>query len=404
MVGTTNIGLTYKPTDISDRGTIVLRSCNIKNGKIDLDDLVRVNTPIKENQYIENNDILICARNGSRALVGKCALLEDIQEKTSFGAFMAVFRTECYRYLYYYFNTSFFRSFFDSDDSKQINQVTQATLRDSLIPLPPFSEQVRITEQLETTIEVLDLINERVEATSEIISHIKSKILDLAIQGKLVPQNPEDEPAAILLDRIRAEKEELIKAGKIKRDKKESVIFKGEDNSYYEKVGNNIKNIADKIPFEIPESWTFVRLEDILDYEQPTPYIVKSIDYKDDYQTPVLTAGKSFIIGYTNETYGIKTELPVIIFDDFTTDSKYVDFPFKVKSSAMKILTAKEKLINTKFAYYAMQVVECDNYNHKRYWISEFSKKLIPLPPKNEQVKIVNAIEELYKYIEQSLN
>lgn len=404
MVGTTNIGLTYKPTDISDRGTIVLRSCNIKNGKIDLDDLVRVNTPIKENQYIENNDILICARNGSRALVGKCALLEDIQEKTSFGAFMAVFRTECYRYLYYYFNTSFFRSFFDSDDSKQINQVTQATLRDSLIPLPPFSEQVRITEKLETTIEVLDLINERVEATSEIISHIKSKILDLAIQGKLVPQNPDDEPASVLLDRIRAEKEELIKAGKIKRDKKESVIFKGEDNSYYEKVGNNIKNIADKIPFEIPESWTFVRLEDILDYEQPTPYIVKSIDYKDDYQTPVLTAGKSFIIGYTNETYGIKTELPVIIFDDFTTDSKYVDFPFKVKSSAMKILTAKEKLINTKFAYYAMQVVECDNYNHKRYWISEFSKKLIPLPPKNEQVKIVNAIEELYKYIEQSLN
>lgn len=96
--------------------------------------------------------------------------------------------------------------------------------------------------------------------------------------------------------------------------------------------------------------------------------------------------------------------MPVIIFDDFTTDSKYVDFPFKVKSSAMKILTAKEKLINTKFAYYAMQVVECDNYNHKRYWISEFSKKLIPLPPKNEQVKIVNAIEELYKYIEQSLN
>ena len=119
---------------------------------------------------------------------------------------------------------------------------------------------------------------------------------------------------------------------------------------------------------------------------------------------PVLTAGKSFIIGYTNETDGIKTELPVIIFDDFTTDSKYVDFSFKVKSSAMKILTADEKLIDIKYAYYAMQVVECDNYNHKRYWISEFSKKLIPLPPKAEQAKIVDAIEELYKYIEQSLS
>lgn len=158
------------------------------------------------------------------------------------------------------------------------------------------------------------------------------------------------------------------------------------------------------MPFDIPESWTFVRLEDVLDYEQPTPYIVNSTDYKEDYQTPVLTAGKSFIIGYTNETDGIKTELPVIIFDDFTTDSKYVDFPFKVKSSAMKILTADEKFIDIKYAYYAMQVVECDNYNHKRYWISEFSKKLIPLPPKAEQAKIVDAIEELYKYIEQSLS
>lgn len=96
--------------------------------------------------------------------------------------------------------------------------------------------------------------------------------------------------------------------------------------------------------------------------------------------------------------------MPVIIFDDFTTDSKYVDFPFKVKSSALKILTAEEKLIKIKFAYYAMQVVECDNYNHKRYWISEFSKKLIPLPPEAEQAKIVKAIEELYKYIEQTLS
>lgn len=174
--------------------------------------------------------------------------------------------------------------------------------------------------------------------------------------------------------------------------------------SYYEKIGETIVDISDEVPFEIPENWSFVRLEDVIEYEQPTSYIVKSIDYKDEYQTPVLTAGKSFIIGYTNETDGIKTELPVIIFDDFTTDSKYVDFPFKVKSSAMKILTADEKLIDIKFAYFSMQVVECDNYNHKRYWISEFSKKLIPLPPKSEQLKIVDTIEDLFKYIEQSLS
>ena len=99
------------------------------------------------------------------------------------------------------------------------------------------------------------------------------------------------------------------------------------------------------MPCAIPNNWTFVRLENVLIYEQPTPYIVESTDYNNSYPTPVLTAGKSFIIGYTNETSGIKTNLPVIIFDDFTTESKYVDFPFKVKSSAMKILTTEQKML-----------------------------------------------------------
>ena len=88
----------------------------------------------------------------------------------------------------------------------------------------------------------------------------------------------------------------------------------------------------------MPEGWTVSTLEEIIDYEQPQAYIVQSTDYKSQYKIPVLTAGKSFIIGYTNESEGVFTNLPVIIFDDFTTDSKFVDFPFKVKSSAMKIL------------------------------------------------------------------
>ena len=282
--------------------------------------------------------------------------------------------------------------------------LSSKALHKILVPLPTINEQQNIVDKLDYIFDCISDLDIQKDNFLSLVDLVKSKILDLAIQGKLVPQDPNDEPASLLLERIRAEKEELIKAGKIKRDKKESVIFKGEDNSYYEKIGENIVDISDEVPFKIPENWSLVRLEDVLEYEQPTPYIVKSTDYKDDYQTPVLTAGKSFIIGYTNETDGIKTELPVIIFDDFTTDSKYVDFPFKVKSSAMKILTADEKLIDIKYAYYAMQVVECDNYNHKRYWISEFSKKLIPLPPKAEQSKIVDAIEELYKYIEQSLS
>lgn len=141
-------------------------------------------------------------------------------------------------------------------------------------------------------------------------------------------------------------------------------------------------------------AWAMVALEDILDYEQPTKYIVESIDYDDSYSTPVLTAGKTFLLGKTNETSGIfKESLPVIIFDDFTTASKYVDFPFKVKSSAMKILHAKNERINIKYVYYAIQNLDFPINEHKRYWISEYSKLQIPLPPLDVQQQIVAELD-----------
>ena len=134
-------------------------------------------------------------------------------------------------------------------------------LRTTLLPIAPITEQNRIVEKLENLLRKVDLINYDCDELDTLIKAVKSKILDLAIRGQLVPQDPNDEPASVLLERIRAEKEELIKAGKIKRDKKESIIFKGDDNSYYEKIGSTIKNIDDSIPFEIPENWCFIRLK-----------------------------------------------------------------------------------------------------------------------------------------------
>lgn len=266
MVGTTSIGLTYKPTEVKETGTIVLRSCNIKNGKIDFADLVRVQADIRENQYIYENDILICARNGSQSLVGKCAIMQDLPEAASFGAFMAVFRSICNQYVYYYFNTALFRSSFSNDDSKQINQVTQAILRDTLIPLPPFAEQTRIVAKLHEILSLADFINDGTEQIEMIITKAKSKILDLAIRGQLVPQDPDDEPASVLLERIRAEKEELIKQGKLKRDKKESVIFRGEDNSYYLRTGELVESLEDWDFEELPDSWSVCCLGELCDY------------------------------------------------------------------------------------------------------------------------------------------
>ena len=160
MIGSTNIGLTYKPEDIIENGTMVLRSSNIVNGKIDLSDLVRVKTSIRDNQYMEENDILICARNGSKALVGKCAIFSGISERASFGAFMAVYRTAFFKYVYYFLNSNTFRSTFNSDDTKQINQLTQDMIKNSLIPLPPFEEQLRIVETIENVFAQLDAIVE----------------------------------------------------------------------------------------------------------------------------------------------------------------------------------------------------------------------------------------------------
>lgn len=149
MIGTTNIGLTYRPTDIEPDGVIVLRSCNIVNEQIDLSDLVRVKTTIRENQYVQKNDILICARNGSRSLVGKCALISDFGEAASFGAFMAIYRTEYFEYIVHYLRSSFFRSVFDDSNSTAINQLTQDMLKRAIVPFPPLSEQHRIAETIE---------------------------------------------------------------------------------------------------------------------------------------------------------------------------------------------------------------------------------------------------------------
>ena len=242
--------------------------------------------------------------------------------------------------------------------------ISKEKIVETLLPLPPFNEQKRIVNEVEKWFSIIDKIESGTIELESYVKHTKSKILDLAISGKLVPQDPNDEPAIELLKRINPD-------------------FQPCDNSHY---GN------------LPQGWAVCHLEDILDYEQPQAYIVSSTDYSDEYETPVLTAGKSFIIGYTNETNGICDRLPVIIFDDFTTDSKLVDFPFKVKSSAMKILRTKGE-INIDYIAYYMSITRLIGDTHKRYWISEYSKLLIPIPPYQEQLQIVETIETIFDKI-----
>ena len=240
-------------------------------------------------------------------------------------------------------------------------KLSQDNLNKIPIALPPLYEQIRIVAKLKYWFSFVDCIEYNKGNLQDTIKQVKSKVLDLAIHGKLVPQAPMDESASELLKRINPKAEITC------------------DNGHYQKL---------------PEGWAICQLDNIVSYEQPTPYIVKSTDYDDTYTTPVLTAGKSFIIGHTNETNGIYEKLPCIIFDDFTTDSKLVDFPFKVKSSAMKILQVKED-INIEYIAMFMSITRLIGDTHKRYWISEYSKIEIPIPPKNEQDRIVKKVRLL---------
>ncbi|MGL2778281.1 restriction endonuclease subunit S [Helicobacter pylori] len=152
--------------------------------------------------------------------------------------------------------------------------------------------------------------------------------------------------------------------------------------------------------FTTPSNWQRVRLGDILSYEQPTKFLVATTQYLQKGFTPILTAGKTFILGYTNDKHGIYTNIPVIIFDDFTTDSKMVNFPFKVKSSAIKILSLRDNnQADLKYIYEKLTLLKHQVTDHKRYWIDEFSNIEILLPPLNEQIAIANVLSDVDHYL-----
>ena len=141
-----------------------------------------------------------------------------------------------------------------------VDTITISTAMNYLFLLPPLHEQKIIVSKINDLLSLVNIIESDKSTLQTTIQLTKSKILDLANRGKLVPQNTDDDPASVLLDRIRTEKEELIKQGKIKRDKKESVIYKGDDNSYYEKIGDTVTCIDEELPFELPDGWAWIRL------------------------------------------------------------------------------------------------------------------------------------------------
>ena len=276
----------------------LLRITDIQNGCVNWDTVPFTSTDEPE-KYLLHKDDIVFARTG--ATVGKSFLITDLPYASVYASYLIRIRLIngiSANYIYHFFNSyCYWEQVTDKAVGVGQPNCNGTALRELFIPLPSQAEQIRIVPVADNLLKIVDTITSEQESLSELIQTTKSKILDLAIRGKLVAQDPNDEPASVLLKRIRAEKEELIKQGKIKRDKKESVIFKGDDNSYYEKVGNKLNCIDEEIPFKLPEGWAFIRLKtawklisgrdlspsDYNDKNNGIPYITGASNFKNGH-------------------------------------------------------------------------------------------------------------------------
>ena len=238
----------------------LLRITDIQDGKVNWKDVPFTTVENAENYLLRKDDIVF-ARTG--ATVGKSFLVTELPFESVYASYLIRIRLfDCISpsYLYQFFNSyCYWEQITDKSVGVGQPNCNGTSLKELFIPLPPLHEQKRIVPAANALLKYASVIESERASLQEIINLAKSKILDLAIRGKLVPPDPNDEPASVLLERIRAEKEELIRQGKIKRDKKESFIFRGDDNSYYEKIGDDIENIDTEIPFNLPDNWIWCR-------------------------------------------------------------------------------------------------------------------------------------------------
>ena len=303
--------------------------------------------------------------------------------------------------------------FMKGDNSPSISK---DNIENWLYPIPPITEQLRIIHRIDDIIPFLENVENSRRSLVDSINAAKSKILDLAIRGKLVPQDLNDEPASVLLEHIQAEKEELIKQGKIKRDKNDSVIFKGDDNSYYEKMGNKVTCIDDEINFEIPESWMWVRLGTLFMHNTgkalnssntegtELPYITTSNVYWDGFELSNLKS-MCFSESEIEKCTVVKGDLLVCEGGDIGRSAIWnFDEPIRIQNHIHRLRAYLP--LQTELYYYFMYLYKRNGMiTGNGIGLQGLSSKLlhsiiVPLPPINEQKNITTKIKVLFKNLQ----
>ncbi len=405
----------------------LLRITDIQDGRINWKSVPYTSTDEAEKYLLQQDDIVF-ARTG--ATVGKSFLINDIPYKSVYASYLIRIRLIkgiSAQYIYQFFNS---HSYWEQITGKAVGvgqpNCNGSSLRELFIPLPPITEQVRITSAANSLLDISDNISTEKSQLVHHVSMMKSQILSLAIRGKLVPQNPNDEPASVLLERIRAEKEELIKQGKIKRNKKESIIFRGRDNSYYEKVNGEERCINEEIPFSIPDSWIFVRLKHISNiigggtpktnipeyWNGDIPWLTPA-DFS-EYKEMYISSGKRNIseLGLNSSSaqllpadsilYSSRAPIGYIAIagNSVTTNQGFKSVvPYNKKMSRYLYYCLKARTENI--------VLRATGTTFKEISGSEMAETIVPLPPIEEQERISDKITQLLteiSEIEKNLN
>ncbi len=407
------------PTKISS-GVPLVTAKNVKDGYIDY----TIDDYISEEEYKERQqrgisrlgDILFT----TEAPLGNVAIAD--LEKFSAGQRLITLQHYgdcclCNKVFMYFILSNIFQNQLNINKTgSTVAGIKAAILKNILIPVPPIEEQIRVADFCTNAIQVINNIKDENEKISKLIFIAKSKILDLAIRGQLVPQDPNDEPVSVLLERIRAEKEELIKQGKIKRDKKESVIFKGEDNSYYQKKANVCYKISDKISMDLPDGWCWAMLPEVVLFQEGPGILRKDFRTKgvpliriSGLQTDkVLLDGCDFLDPEMVEQKWkhFKLDLGDII---LCTSASIGKASVVGKESVGAIpytgqirFKMSSAIVREYFLYLSMSNIYLKQVNSMKtgnciqhYGPTHLREVIIPLPPINEQLKIVNKVKNL---------
>ena len=430
-IKTVSVDLPYGTSKKSNSSgkVAVLRMGNLQDGEIDYSDLVYSSDEADiEKYYLLENDLLF-NRTNSAEWVGKTSIYRGETPAIYAGYLIRIRTPLCGEYLNAVMNSAYAKNYCIRVKTDAVNQsnINAQKLGMFLVPVAPIEEQHRIVTSFKQTFELTQCIQREKNELSALIQSTKAKILDLAIRGQLVPQDPADEPASVLLERIREEKEELIKQGKIKRDKKESVIFRGEDNSYYRTVGKST-DICGDLPFDLPQGWQWTCLgqycekvtdqvasgsfaslrENVVSFKEPNYAImVKTADFSNNF-TKNLTYTDKHGYEFLENSNLFGGEL---ILSNIGSIGKI----FIVPDLKMKMTLAPNsvmiRLTNNEYRDYLYYFLQSPMGYEELKAIStgvamlKFNKTdlktiYIPLPPFAEQKRIVAAIEQTFAQLD----